>query len=81
MYGLYNQCDDEMFLMTIEEVWRYLQDKTPVFQSYSVFTDGQTVKVYESSAGANGKLSEQSINEFFAGFEEEGLIIRPIQNV
>lgn len=80
MYGVYVKDDDEMFLMNAEEVWNHLQNKSPLFQSYSVTTDGEVVKIYEISMGANGKLEETSLEEFYEGFEEDGLLIRKISN-
>lgn len=80
MFGVYNRDDDEMYLMSKEQVWKYLQKNSPLFQNYSVVTNGETVIVSESSAGANGKLSEQALEDFYYEFED-WLIIRPIQEI
>lgn len=81
MYGVYVKDDEEMFVMSQMQVFRYLHDNTPLFHTYSVHTDGNNVSVWEPSAGANGKLAEVSVEEFFYGFEEEGLIIRKISQL
>ena len=78
MFGVYIHEHDEIHLMTKEQVWKYLQENSPMFQNYSVVTDGVTVIVRESSAGANGKISEQTVEEFYGGFKH-WIIIRPIQ--
>lgn len=74
-YGIYNTADCEMFTASKEEVWNYLQNNTTVFQCYSVVMDGKTVITSEPSAGANGKLDECTLDEFFQRFEDEGIII------
>jgi hypothetical protein len=78
MYGVYVVEDDELYVMTSQEVWKFLSDNSKVFQSYSVVTDGEAVIISEVSAGANGTLDRCSLYEFFLGFEEEGFMIRKI---
>lgn len=80
MYGVYVVDDDEMFVMNTKEVWNYLQENdSGLFQNYSVHTDdGNKVLVYEPTAGANGKIDEVDIDEFFHGYTEQGIIIRKI---
>lgn len=81
MFGVYVKNDDEMFLMNAEQVWDYLSKTSDLFQTYSVTTDGEKVMVYEPSSGANGKIGEVSLEEFYEGFDEDGLLIRPISNI
>jgi|GEM_PF-7013656 len=76
MYGIYATKDDEMYVMSQEEVFDFLRDASLL--RFSVHTDGHTVSIWEPSAGANGKLDEVSVNEFFHSFEEDGYVIRPI---
>lgn len=80
MFGVYNTEDDEMFTMNDEQVWYYLDEKSPTFPRYSTVSNGETVIITEHSAGANGKLAEYTLEEFFHTFEEsDGIIVRPIQ--
>ncbi|MEK3658225.1 hypothetical protein NSQ29_01520 [Paenibacillus sp. FSL F4-0236] len=74
-YGIFNTADCEMFTASKEEVWNYLQNNTTVFQCYSVVMDGKTVITSEPSAGANGKLDECTLDEFFQRFEDEDIVI------
>ncbi|MEK8133141.1 hypothetical protein WMW72_35285 [Paenibacillus filicis] len=80
MYGIYVKDDDEMFVMSQDQVFKYLASKSMVFKNYGVHTDGKRVTVWETSAGANGKLSQQSVDEFFHSFDDEGWIIRKISD-
>ncbi|MGE7613495.1 hypothetical protein [Paenibacillus sp. NPDC101420] len=74
-YGIFNTADCEMFTASKEEVWNYLQNNTTVFQCYSVVMDGKMVITSEPSAGANGKLDECTLDEFFQRFEDEDIVI------
>lgn len=78
MYGIYVTDDDEMFVMSQDEVFDYLENASLL--NFSVKTDGHMVSIWEPSAGANGKLDEVSVNEFFDSFKEDGYIIRPISD-
>lgn len=77
-YGVYVVNDDEMYLMNSAEVLGFLGEKSPLFLTYSVYSDGENVVVSEPSAGPNGSFGSVPIAEFFCGFEEDGIIIRPI---
>lgn len=85
MYGLYDKNNDEIYVMSKIEVWEYLKNNiSDYFQNYSILTDGEMVKIYEPSMGANGKLGDVSIDEFFRGFgenEDNAIIIRPISKI
>lgn len=50
-----------------------------LFMNYGVYSDGETVKVYELSAGGNGKISDLTVSEFFCGYDD-GITIREIGN-
>ncbi|OKP81599.1 hypothetical protein A3842_10990 [Paenibacillus sp. P3E] len=78
MFGVFIKDDDELFVMNVDEVFHYLSAKSALFLNYGVHTNGENVSVWEVSAGANGKLAEVYINEFFEGFEDEGIFIRKV---
>lgn len=79
MYGVYSEDDDEMYYMSLEQVWEYIKEfDSGLFQNYSVNINGDKVLVYEVSAGANGKLDDEDIESFFYNYSESGLIIRKI---
>ncbi|GAB6926022.1 hypothetical protein JCM10914A_56060 [Paenibacillus sp. JCM 10914] len=78
MYGIYATNDDEMFVMSQDEVFIFLRNASLL--NFSVHTDGNKVSIWEPSAGANGKLDEVSVSEYFSSFEEDGYIIRPISS-
>ena len=79
-YVVYATEDDEMYVMSQAEVFEYLQEHSEVCRSFSVYTDGSRVHVCEPSVGANGKLSDTSVDEFFHGFDDDGIIIRKVSN-
>ncbi|MEO2202167.1 hypothetical protein ABGV42_00230 [Paenibacillus pabuli] len=77
-YGVYVVNDDEMYLMNSNEVMAFLSEKSPLFLTYSIYSDGENIVVSEPSAGPNGSFGSVPLAEFFCGFEEDGIIIRPI---
>lgn len=81
MYGVFDQNEDSIYVMSADEVWKFLSDNCAIFQNYSVHTDGNRVVISESSAGPNGKLDDVTLDEFYYGFEDEGYIIRKISPV
>lgn len=83
MYGVYDKNDDEILIFKNEKqvLEKYLKVKIQdILTTYSIYTDGFEIAVYETSAGANGCLYKAPLKEFLESFtvEDDGFIIRNI---